>query len=182
RRRRSLRLRLGLRPRRRAIQATGQFLDAGALGRVLLGGGGAGGQNDGERQGGGGECGFHGGDIDGQAVAGSSDRAPQAPGRSTQKVAPRPGAETTPISPPCSSISRLARVRPTPCPSLAERSRPRRLNGSNSWACFSSERPGPRSITSMRTRSPRQAARMITRPPEAPYLTALLARLPTTWV
>ena len=45
-------------------------------------------------------------------------------------------AEITPIEPPCNSTNRLARARPTPCPSTVERSRPRRLKGSNSCACF----------------------------------------------
>lgn len=52
-------------------------------------------------------------------------------GNRIQKVAPSPGAEITPIDPPCNSTSRLARARPTPCPSTVERSRPRRLKGSN---------------------------------------------------
>lgn len=56
----------------------------------------------------------------------------QAAGSSTQKVAPSPGVESTPIVPRCSSTSRLAMARPIPCPSTVERSRPRRLNGSNS--------------------------------------------------
>lgn len=61
---------------------------------------------------------------------------PHALGSATQKVAPSPGAEMTPIEPPCNSTNRLARARPTPCPSTVERSRPRRLKGSNSCACF----------------------------------------------
>ena len=61
---------------------------------------------------------------------------PHALGSATQKVAPSPGAEITPIEPPCNSTNRLARARPTPCPSTVERSRPRRLKGSNSCACF----------------------------------------------
>ena len=70
-------------------------------------------------------------------AAGARPQArPHALGSATQKVAPSPGAEITPIEPPCNSINRLARARPTPCPSTVERSRPRRLKGSNSCACF----------------------------------------------
>ena len=54
----------------------------------------------------------------------------QAAGSSIQNVAPSPGALMTPISPPCSSVRRLARVRPIPWPSMVDRSRPSRLKGS----------------------------------------------------
>src|SRR5690606_2356803 len=118
-----------------AVQAAGQFFDASALVRILLGGGG--GRNDrqrGEKRQGD-DSSFHDPTLAARAAPGqaaiSADLS-QTPGISTQKVAPSPTTECTPISPPCSSTSRLASVRPTPCPSMLERSRPRRLKGSKS--------------------------------------------------
>lgn len=74
--------------------------------------------------------------ADHRAAGARPQARPHALGSATQKVAPSPGAEITPIEPPCNSTNRLARAKPTPCPSTVERSRPRRLKGSNSCACF----------------------------------------------
>ena len=74
--------------------------------------------------------------ADHRAAGARPQARPHALGSATQKVAPSPGAEITPIEPPCNSTNRLASARPTPCPSTVERSRPRRLKGSNSCACF----------------------------------------------
>lgn len=51
---------------------------------------------------------------DNRAAGGRPQARPHALGNRAQKVAPSPGAEITPMDPPCNSTNRLARARPTP--------------------------------------------------------------------
>src|SRR5215813_3795935 len=99
-------------------------------------------------------------------------------GKVKLKVEPLPTSLSTQIFPPCSSTNFLAKVNPSPVPSIfLALSPPTWRNSSKIFAWSSGEIPIPVSLTEISTEPSACLALMPIRPPSGVNLTALESRL-----